>query len=134
MIKRTVVIRKNTCNWQPNTKRKDLPKPKAQKKHVAGFINPVLVVLAAAAFSGLFYIYSVNQTAVKGVAIRDAEKEVDDQQTENESLKIREAELESLYTIQDTSSQLNLAPVANAKYLEESPTVAYNTAPSDHKN
>ena len=107
-----------------------MPLQKAQKKHekhVAGFISPVFVVLACTVFSGLFYIYSVNQTAIKGVAIRDAEKAVADQQKNNESLKIKEAELESLYSIEDSSKQLNMVDATNVKYIDATSTVAYNT-------
>ncbi|EKD46597.1 MAG: hypothetical protein ACD_67C00154G0001 [uncultured bacterium] len=98
----------------------------ANKNNAAGFISPVFVVLACTAFSGLFYIYSVNQTAVKGIAIRNAEKEISQQKKNNESLKIKEAELKSLYRIEETSKQLNMAPVVSVKYIEEVPLVAYN--------
>jgi cell division protein FtsL len=125
MTKRTVVIRRNTCTWQPKTKRKIEPILSAPKVRAAGFISPVLVVLACTAFSGLFYIYSVNQTAVKGIAIRSAEQEIAKQQKENGALKIREAELKSLYNIEENSKQLNMSQATNVKYLEESPSVAY---------
>lgn len=127
MNTRTVVVRRKSCNWQPNTKRNAITMPKeVRSSHTAGFISPVFIVLACTAFSGLFYIYSVNQTAVKGIAIRNAEKEIAQQKKENESLKIKEAELKSLYHIEESSKQLNMAPVANAKYIEETPSVAYN--------
>lgn len=126
MIKRTVVIRRNSYLRQPNTKRNlELKKP-IQSVNAAGFISPVFIVLACTAFSGLFYIYSVNQTAVKGLAIRNAEKEILQQQKNNESLKIKEAELKSLYRIEDSSRSLNMVDASNVKYLEESPAVAFN--------
>lgn len=102
--------------------------------HNAGFINPVFVVLVCTAFAGLFYIYSVNQTAVKGIAIRSAEKEVALQQRNNESLRIKEAELKSLYRIENSSKQLEMTQATNVKYVEEIPAVAYNTTLKDHKN
>lgn len=125
MTKRTVVIRKESCNWQPNIKRKTIH-TETRKTNAAGFISPVFVVLACTAFSSLFYIYSVNQTAVKGIAIRNAEKEISQQEKSNEALKIKEAELKSLYHIEETSKQINMSPVAGVKYLEEIPSVAYN--------
>lgn len=134
MIKRTVVIRKNSCTWHPKTKRKLEQKHAARSVNAAGFISPVFVVLACTAFSGLFYIYSVNQTAVKGLAIRSAEKEVMQQRKDNESLKIKEAELKSLYRIEDSSKNLNMVDATNVKYLEESPTVTYSGAQDKHKN
>lgn len=125
MNNRTIVIRKASCNWQKNTKRKIMP-VMAQSTNTAGFISPVFIVLACSAFSALFYIYSVNQTAIKGIAIRDAEKEISQQEKNNEALKIKEAELKSLYHIEETSKNLNMAPVASVKYIEETPAVAYN--------
>lgn len=118
---------------QTNKKRNTLP-TLALRSRTAGFINPVFIVLACTAFSGLFYIYSVNQTAVKGIAIRNAEKEVANQGKNNESLKIKEAELKSLYRIEDASKQLNMVDAASVKYVEESPAVAYNSAMKDNKN
>lgn len=128
MTERTIVIRKNSCTWQPNTKRKIIASPKVAAKisikHAAGFVSPVLVVFACTAFAGLFYIYSVNQTAVKGIAIRNAEKEIARQKKENESLKIKEAELKSLYHIEESSKQLKMAPATTVKYIEEVPSIA----------
>ncbi|EKD58230.1 MAG: hypothetical protein ACD_56C00168G0003 [uncultured bacterium] len=126
MIKRTVVIRKNSYCGQPNTKRNLEFKKPIQTVNAAGFISPVFVVLACTAFSGLFYIYSVNQTAVKGLAIRNAEKEIFQQQKNNEALKIKEAELKSLYHIEDSSRNLNMIDASNVKYLEENQSVAFN--------
>lgn len=133
MTKRTIVIRKHSWLKKSNIKRNTMP-ISAPGKRAAGFINPVLVVLACSAFSGLFYIYSVNQTAVKGIAIRNAEKQIQQQKKNNESLKIKEAELKSLYRIEDASRQLNMVNAESVKYLEEIPAVAYNTATKDHKN
>lgn len=125
MTKRTIVVRRQSCQWQPNTKRKIMPTVSAKNSHTAGFISPVFVVLACTAFSALFYIYSVNQTATKGISIRNAEKEIAQQKKENESLKIKEAELKSLYHIEEVSGQINMTPTSNVKYLQEAPTVAY---------
>lgn len=129
MIKRTVVIRKNSCSWQKNTKRKTIPQV-VQEHHAktAGFISPVFIVLACTVFSGLFYIYSVNQTAVKGISIRNAEQEIAKQKKENEALKIKEAEMKSLYRIEESSRQLNMVDTVSVKYLEENPAVAFGGA------
>lgn len=126
MTNRTVVIRRNSFLRQPNTKRKLQPKQNGSISNAAGFISPVFVVLACMVFSGLFYMYSVNQTAVKGLAIRNAEKEISDQKKNNEALRIKEAELKSLYRIEGSSKELNMIDATNVKYLEESPRVAFN--------
>ncbi|EKE19602.1 MAG: hypothetical protein ACD_8C00133G0001 [uncultured bacterium] len=125
MQNRTIVVRKQSCQWQPNTKRKITSTASVKSSHAAGFISPVFVVLACTAFSALFYIYSVNQTATKGISIRNAEKEIAQQKKENESLKIKEAELKSLYYIEEMSAQINMTPTSNVKYLQETSTVAY---------
>ncbi len=126
MTKRTVVIRKKSFCWQPNTKRKTqiIAQP---KKKVAGFINPVFIVLACTVFSGVFYVYCINQTATKGIAIQQAEKAIAQEKNENASLRIREAEVKSLYHIEDQSKNMNMVSAQNVVYLEESPAVAYST-------
>ena len=139
MTNRTVVIRRQSFGRQQNTKRKTTPSAMPStvampKLHEAGFINPVFVVIICTAFSALFYIYSVNQTAVKGIAIRTVENEIAKNQKENESLKIKEAELKSLYHIEESSKGLNMIDSADVKYLEESPTVALGSTLRDHKN
>lgn len=133
MTKRTVVIRKKSFCWQSNIKRK-IQKNTQPKKSVAGFISPAFVVLACAVFSGVFYVYSINQTATKGIAIQQAEKEIARKRNENESLKIREAEVKSLYHIEDESKNMNMVSSKNVTYLEESPTVAYENSIAKNKN
>lgn len=128
MTNRTVVIRRNTLLRQPNIKRKNNLIEKTPRLNTAGFISPVFVVLSCMAFSGLFYMYSVNQTAVKGLAIRNAEREIVQQKKDNESLKIKEAELKSLYRIEESSRQLEMIDSTNVKYLEENPAVAFNVS------
>lgn len=113
---------------QPNIKRKNNLIEKTPRLNTAGFISPVFVVLSCMAFSGLFYMYSVNQTAVKGLAIRNAEREIVQQKKDNESLKIKEAELKSLYRIEESSRQLEMIDSTNVKYLEENPAVAFNVS------
>ena len=126
MTNRTVVIRKKSCNWQPNTKRKIVSNAEP-KKRLAGFINPVFIVLACTVFSGVFYVYNINKTATKGIAIQQAEKEIFKRKNENEALKIREAEVKSLYHIEDISKGMNMVAPQNVTYIEESPVVAYGS-------
>jgi hypothetical protein len=132
MTQRTVVIRKKSYGWQPNIKRKTQIKIE-RRAHSAGFISPVFVVLAFAVFAGLFYVYAVNQTAVKGLEIRKIEKEIAESKKNNEALKIREAELKSLYKIEESSKNLNMVDAANVKYLEENPSVAFSQAQKSKK-
>lgn len=128
MKNRTVVIRKRSCMWQPKIKRNIKIQTKAQKTFKfrnAGFVNPVLIVAVCAVLFGFLYLYSINQTATKGIEIRNAEKQLSQMQDENRSLKIREAQLESLYQIEDASKNMNMVNVGNSAYVEENPSVAY---------
>lgn len=134
MKKRTVVIRKKTCNWQPNTKRKIEIKETLQRKHNAGFISPVFVVMALTAFAGLFYLYSINQTATKGIEIKNVEKQIAQEKNENESLKIKEAELKSLYHIEESTKNLDMVDAVHVNYIEENPSVAFANNGKESKN
>jgi cell division protein FtsL len=121
MIKRTVVLRKSSsCDWQPKIKRN------INKKRInfSGFISPLFIVLGCTVFAGLLYLFSINSTAVKGIEIREIEKEIAQMQKEKESLKIKEAELKSLYKIEQSSKDLNMSQLKNVQYIDESPQVA----------
>lgn len=133
MTKRTVVIRKKSFCWQPNIKRK-IQTAAQPRKNAAGFINPVFVVLACTVFSGVFYVYSINQTATKGIAIQEVEKQIALEKSKNEALKIREAEIKSLYHVEDESKNMNMVSAQNVTYLEEIPTVAYSGSQLKTKN
>lgn len=74
--------------------------------------------------AGILYIYSINSSAVKGYQIKQVEKEISDLQKENEKLKIQEAELKSLYHVEEASKQLNMGEMKNISYIEETSPVA----------
>ncbi len=133
MTNRTVVIRKQNFGWQRKTKRKIQPIME-RRYHSAGFISPVFVVLVSAVFCGLFYVYLVNKTAIKGIAIRNAENEIQEQMKNNEILKMKEAELKSLYKIEEQSKQMEMINASDIKYLEENPSMALNNNLNSKKN
>lgn len=120
MVNRTVVIRRKSCSWHPKIKRKI----QKQKINAAGFINPVFVVIVCGTLTGLLYLYSINQTAMKGLQIRNIEKEISQIKNENENLKIKEAALKSLYQLEEASKNLNMSNLKDAQYIEETPSVA----------
>jgi cell division protein FtsL len=126
MMSRTIVIRRKNLGWQSKIKRKTQTK-KVKRTYSAGFVSPIFVVIACMVFSGIFYMYSVNQTAVKGIEIRRIEKEISEKKKNNESLKIREAELKSLYNIEESSKQLDMVNSENVKYIEENQSVAFDS-------
>lgn len=124
MTKRTIVVRKQQCSWQPKTKRKQVSQAAPKAKHNAGFINPVFVVAIFGFLAGLFYLYSINQSAVRGFQIKQVEKEIAQIEKSNEKLKIKEAELKSLYHIEESSKQLNMSALGTVNYIDEGETMA----------
>ena len=126
MMNRTVVIRKNTSGWQPKIKRKIDQQPTEKRK--AGFISPVFIVVAFALISGLFYLYSINQSAIKGFQIREVEKEISAIKKDNERLKIKEAQLKSLYHIEQSTKDLDMSDLKDVNYIDESAAVAFGKA------
>lgn len=122
MHSRSVVIRRNSCRWTPQTKTKI--KTKKSIISTSGFVSPMTVAVVFAVFSGLLYIYSINQSAVKGYQIRKIEKEIAQMRNENDMLKIREAELRSFYKIEETSKNLNMSEAKDITYVEGSASLA----------
>ena len=121
MVNRSVVIRRRSSRWDPQTK------TKIQTKHeinTSGFISPVVIVVVFAVFAALSYVYSINQSAVKGFRIKTIEKEISQLRKENESLKIREAELRSLHRIEQFSRDLNMAEADEVVFLDGSNQLA----------
>ncbi len=125
MRKRNVVIRNKTCSWKPQTKRKTEIK---YKMSTAGFVNPVAAVVVLAVFAAFFYMYSINQSAVKGLQFRKIEKEISQIKKENESLRIKEAELKSLYKIEQFSKDLNMLEASEVTFLDETNPLAMNSS------
>lgn len=114
-----VVIRGSHCHWRPkvnkNTKIKEILRP--------GFVSPWFVAVIFIVFSGI-YLYFINTSATKGYEMRQIEKEITDLKKESEELRIREAELKSLYQIEESSKQLNMAEALQVSFIEEKSPLA----------
>lgn len=107
-------------SWQQNTKRKINTK----KKNIKGFINSGVLIFTLLLISGGIYLYSINSSAVKGYQVRQVEKEIQELKKENDNLKIKEAELKSLYRIEESSKNLNMEDLKNVSYIEQTGPVA----------
>lgn len=108
--------------WQPKTKRNINTKIEFS----FGSIKSGVLVALAVALAVFFYLYSVNGSAVKGFQARQAEKEVLELQKQNEQLRIKEAELQSLYYIEESSKKLNMADLKKVSYAEQKGPMALN--------
>lgn len=78
-------------------------------------LNFLLVVLICAA--GVFYIFEVNDVATQGYKIRELEKRAQELKDSNEKLKIREAELRSMYNIEEKTKDLNMVAPGSISYM-----------------
>jgi len=107
-------------SWQQAAKRKT----NIEKKNIKGFINSTVLVVALLFICGAVYLYSINSSAVKGYQVRQVEKEISELKKQNEDLKIREAELKSLYHVEESSKNMNMGDLKNISYIEETGPVA----------
>jgi len=73
----------------------------------------------------MIYLYSINSSAVKGHKIRKAETEIGELKKEHEKLMIKEAELKSLYHIEEASKELDMDELNDISYIEEISPVAF---------
>jgi len=117
-----MVVSTGFTGWQPKTKRNINTKIEFS---FGSAKSGVLVVLAVA-LAVFFYLFSVNGSAVKGFQARQAEKEVLELQKQNEQLRIKEAELQSLYFIEESSKKLNMADLKKVSYVEQKGPMALN--------
>lgn len=73
---------------------------------------------------GASYLYATNKVAVQGFAIRSAEKEIAQLKQDNNQLRIEEAELKSLYRIEEAGKRLNMFEPMEVIYIEDSNSIA----------
>jgi cell division protein FtsL len=85
----------------------------------AGFLMTFFVVLSVA-----FYLFQVNDLAVKGYDIRELENKISELEKANKQMQIREMELRSMYVIEKSAKEFNLVSPVNVSYLEVNNTVA----------
>jgi len=117
MARNKVVAGGNYCRWRRK-------KQKTKNKTITGSINTSFVMAVFIFLSGLFYLYSINNNAIKGCQVRRAEKELTEQKKENEQLRIQEAELNSLYRLKKESEGLNMSELKEIVYIKESGPIA----------
>jgi hypothetical protein len=79
----------------------------------SGFITILFVV-----FFSAFYLFQVNDLAVKGYEIRDLENRIAKLQKDNKKMQIREMELRSMYSVEKAAPNFNLVSPIGVSYLE----------------
>ncbi len=93
-----------------------------------GSVSVELAVMAFLFFSCIFYLVSINSSAIKGQEIRRIEKELTEIKKTNEKLLTWEAEFNSFYRIEETALNLNFSDLdfEKAVFLEEKDSLAFN--------
>jgi len=132
MLKSRIIARANYCRWQPKRKSARVNYRESgiaggintKTKIITGSIDLKFVIVIFSILVGIFYIYSINNSATKGSNILKIEKEISGLQKESEQLRIKEAELKSLYHIEDESKKLNMAETSNISYIEKNGPMA----------
>ncbi len=92
---------------------------RAAKKKTAAESKITWNILLAAliCIAGVLYIFEVNSVATQGFDIRNLEKKVQEKGEENAKLKIREAELRSIYNIEQKTKDLNMVAPKDVSYM-----------------
>lgn len=84
-----------------------------------GFLMTFFIIFASA-----FYLFQVNDLAVKGYDMRDLENKISELEKANKQMQVHEMELRSMYVIEKSAQSFNLVSPVNVTYLDISNTVA----------
>lgn len=77
-----------------------------------------VVLVLVCIFSGVFYLYEVNDLAAKGYELKELQSKVASLQEANKKGVIKKVELMSMYNIEKATQNSNLVSLNNATYLE----------------
>lgn len=95
------------------------------QEHRTGMKGVMVFCIAMVLVCGGAYLYSINKVAVKGYAIRSTERQLSELKQENNKLRIQEADLRSLYRIEETGKRLNMFESQDVRYIEETGPIAF---------
>ena len=87
------------------------------KPEKASRVTLTFAFVALICAMGVFYIFEVNNVATQGYAIQNLEKQAQDLRDSNEKLKIKEAELRSMYNIEEKTKDLNMTAPKDVSYM-----------------
>ena len=84
-----------------------------------GFLMIFFVIFISA-----FYLFQVNNLAIKGYEVKDLENKISELEKNNKEMQIREMELRSMYAIETAAKNFDLLDSTNITYLEINGPVA----------
>lgn len=106
--------------------RRGAQKTKIHNKHTTaqGFSSVVAFVVVLMVFVGVLYLFSANETAMKGEKIYNMEKEIKELASENEHLVIQQAQLKSLESVENIIKDKNMTEITEPVYIDQETRVA----------
>lgn len=90
---------------------------KRHSSHVGAAHVAIVGLLSLSLVSAGLYVFTVNQSAVQGYAIRTLEKELKGLKKENAELRVREAEVTSLTSVEAGSTDLRMEKAEALKVI-----------------
>jgi hypothetical protein len=97
---------------------------KNEKKQKGVFYKVPVALMVCIFVLGGMYLYTTNRIAVQGYTIGEREKQLALLKRDNNQLRIEEAELKSLYRIEEAGKRLNMFEPTQIHYVDESNTLA----------
>ncbi len=115
-----VARRRSYCVYRRNARQLQ------RKKHVTaqGFGSVGVFLFACIMCTGVLYLFSINDIAIKGDEIYEIEREIGRLSRENEQLVIEEAQLRSLENIESTVENSGMEEVSDPVYVDREVYVA----------
>lgn len=97
---------------------------KRRQTTAQGFGSVGVFLLVCVVLTGVLYLFSTNDIAIKGDEIYDIEKEISDLSRENEQLVIQEAQLRSLENVEEIVKENGMEEVSEPVYVDRETFVA----------
>jgi hypothetical protein len=79
----------------------------------AGFLTVLFVIFCSA-----FYLFQVNDLAIKGYEIKDLENRIAELEKDNKKMQIHEMELRSMYAVEKVAPNFDLVSPVNVSYMD----------------
>lgn len=116
-----VARRSSYCIYRRNVRKQHI---KRRTTTARGFGSFGVFLFACVVFTGVLYLFSTNDIAIKGDEIYDIEKEIKLLSRENEQLTIQEAQLRSLENVEKIVKENGMEEVSTPVYVDRETFVA----------
>lgn len=117
MARFVTITNTNTSDWGKRKRTIDSPKK-------VGHITATFMLGFLICVIGVAYIFQVNRVATMGYEIRKQENQIEELKQQNERLKIKAAELKSIYNIETGKAEMEMLKPTEVSYVEVQNPVA----------